>query len=370
MPGDWKTIQQRELKARGARKKQNRSIALIGGGGSVITAGYALGGSSRTAGMLINDLARAGKAGATYPRAAREMGGSRGETLRAAGRGAKVGSRYALHAIGRNPTGALLLGGAGMVGAGAGGWGTQRGVEAYHQHKINQRRRRRVKKSLVVPWEITVVEKGTLGQASRMANMGKKGAIKAPNTKPTGKTAPGQKSRMDAVKMKGKGGKPNWANREPGPVGPLLDMKDNGFDTLHQSAGGSKSLIPTRTISSEGGGRKKSNWKLPASLGVAGGIMAGVGASVAQHETAPKRKVSKGLAQTLGKPGTGALKPVRPNRPTGGPKMARPPTAQTGAKPMTGPKPVTPQVGPPATLRPPSMMPPKPGAPQQQARPR
>jgi hypothetical protein len=210
---------------------------------------------------------------------------------------------------------------------------------------------------LNVPWEITTVEKGTLGQTSRMAAVKVKGQVK--------NASKGTKARMDAVKTKSKG-RPNWANREPGPVGPLLDMKENGFETLHQSAGGNKSLIPTRTTPTGGG--KKQSWKLPASLGVAGGAAAGAGFSVAQHKTAPKKKVSKGLVSTLGKPGTGALKPVRPVKPAAGPKMAKPPTSATGAKPMTGPKPVTPQAGPPATLRPPSMMPPKPGT--QPARPR
>lgn len=113
--GDWKTIQQRELKASGARKKQRRALAAAS-----TTAG--------AAGALAMRNPGAARAAMGQARNVRNL--PKGTRATGVGRMARA-----------NPTGAAIAGLAGASGASLGVAGSQRGVEAYHQHKINQRRR-------------------------------------------------------------------------------------------------------------------------------------------------------------------------------------------------------------------------------------
>lgn len=117
--GDWKTINQRELKARGARKKQRRGLAVASTGAALAGAAYARSPKAVRSAAQSFDTARR----------IRPVVGTR-----EAGRGLTS-------SLSRNPTGAVAAGGASLVAGGLGVAGTQRGVEGYHQHKINQRRR-------------------------------------------------------------------------------------------------------------------------------------------------------------------------------------------------------------------------------------
>lgn len=127
MAGEWKTIEQRELKARGARKKQRRSAAATASGVGIAAYGTAKGG--------LNDA----------------------NLIRWAGKVSRPsGTKAALRSAGKvalsRPAGAAVIGGGALAAGGATSWGANRGVEAYHQHKINERRRinasRKVSKSM------------------------------------------------------------------------------------------------------------------------------------------------------------------------------------------------------------------------------
>ena len=231
---------------------------------------------------------------------------------------------------------------------------------------------------LKVPWEATLVEKSTLGQAARKAAVGTKKAVagKTRGTTATKAVPPapnvtrGQKNRAAKVKV-------SWATREPGNLGPHLSMENQGFKMLTAGdGGGGKSLIPTRTLSGAGGApktggapKKKGGWVAPAAAATAATVTTGAAGYGLVKQGKKNKSVSKGLTALLGKPMKkpgGTLKPVQPPKPAMG---VKPVTAPTGAKPMTAPKAPTPVT----TLRPPSMMPPKPGMankPAQPARPR
>jgi len=289
-------------------------------------------------------------------------------------------------AVGRRPLGAAMVGGAALAAGGVG---------LYHHSTP----KKKVRKSLAVPWEITEVAKGTLGQTARMASIGaKKGkhvaavaeGIKATAGGKHGKSGLGQANRMAAVNIRSpkRKGVPSWANKAPGDTGPLLSLKSNGFDTL--SKPGKRDLVPrspagalTSLAGGAAAGKPKKPLKVPGSVAVGAGLAAGsaVGGTIGVEHAKNKKKVSKSLTSTLGgakKAGnmTGKLKPVQPPKPTSGPTMAKPPTAPKPNQPMTGAKPAAgaaaprpaATAGPPATLRPPSMMPPKPGVKPKQVR--
>jgi len=163
---------------------------------------------------------------------------------------------------------------------------------------------------LKVPWEVELVQKRKYKQRAR------------------------SKAKFDKVKGR-KRGKPNRANREAGDVGETLSMDKNGFD----------GLTKPDFHASSGAANKKRGWVIAAT-------------------EEPKAKVKKAFAPPkLPKPG-GMLKPVTQPKPATG---AKAPGAPAGAKPATAPKAPTPV----QTLRPPSMLPPKPGMkPVQPQRPR
>jgi hypothetical protein len=118
--GDWQTIDQRELKARRARRGQRSSAGLASAGAGAALAGYI----SRP-----EETHRLTKiTGASY-------------NLHAAGH--KDLARVSMKGgIRRNPVGVVTLGGAALAGGAAAKWGVNRTQEAHQQREINQRRKR------------------------------------------------------------------------------------------------------------------------------------------------------------------------------------------------------------------------------------
>jgi hypothetical protein len=123
--GDWKTIDQRSLKAAGARKKQRRALGVAGLAGG---AGLAL----ATRGKAVPEAQQIARKAKISYRAHRLLSPTSG----VAGAG-----RTVFRSSMANPSGGALLGAGAVTGGALGVAGSQRGVEAYHQHKINQRRR-------------------------------------------------------------------------------------------------------------------------------------------------------------------------------------------------------------------------------------
>lgn len=124
--GEWKTIDQRETAQRRNRKWQRGGAVAISGGAAFSAAA-----------MSDRDEVRNGiRNGLRGRQFVRDVESSSGLKL-SPGQKAKLVGTWARS----NPRAAVALGGLGVAGLGAGTWVTGRGLEAYHQRKINERRR-------------------------------------------------------------------------------------------------------------------------------------------------------------------------------------------------------------------------------------
>jgi hypothetical protein len=128
--GEWKTIDQRERSQVRARKTMRMAGAGIGLGAAALTFGHARGGTG-----ALKAVGTVTREGLKHPEVS---------TKHALQRGAKV----AEHRIKTNPGGAgASIGGAGLLAGSAAVGGGAKAGHTYQQHKINERRRARFKKS-------------------------------------------------------------------------------------------------------------------------------------------------------------------------------------------------------------------------------
>lgn len=190
--GEWKTIEQRERAQRGNRKVKNNAIAL-GAGGAL-----AVGGTT--------ELMRPG---ATE----KLIRGARGiarqdknlRSLNHAAKGAIVDfpkhdrAKYALRSAKALPGPAKVVGGAALAGGAAlGVAGGARGMEAYHQKKINQRRRANKARGVSKAFSEPVEKFNPVRAANLSVGVGRMMGAKAL----TGTSSMGQKARAGGLALK------------------------------------------------------------------------------------------------------------------------------------------------------------------------
>lgn len=140
MPGDWKTIDQREMLARRARKTKRHGYAAAGLGLGASTAAYAHGHQAGERNPVFGYNFGAGN------RTWDQVGQVRRADRYMRGTDAGLGdrARMAGRMLRARPAAGVFLGGLGVAGLGLAHAGQGKAREVYHHHKLNQRRRANV----------------------------------------------------------------------------------------------------------------------------------------------------------------------------------------------------------------------------------